>query len=187
MQTMTDTALIKEIKDHPEQGIKIALQLYGGAVKTICSNIMGRDRKNDVEECISEVFFQLWKDCSRYNPDYPLKNYIYGIARYTALTMRKKLLKTEQLITVDDIGAETFSGADVAKFVAERENADMVYREMLAFPFPDKEIFLYRYYFWFSIQEIADMLGLSYKAVENRLYRGKEKLRQKLTERGIAL
>lgn len=187
METMTDVVLIKEIQERPEQGLEKALKAYGGAVKTICGNILGKDRKNDIEECVSEVFFQLWQHCSRYNPDYPLKNYIYGIARYTALKKRKKMLKDEQTSVVDGIGEDMASAVNVENFVTERENANAIYREMLTFPFPDKEIFLYRYFFWFSIQEIADMLNLSYKAVENRLYRGKEKLRQKLTERGIAL
>lgn len=187
LEKMTDAGLIKEIQEHPEAGLKIALEVYGGAVKTICGNILGRDKKNDIEECVSEVFFQLWKDSGRYHPDYPLKNYIYGIARYTALKMRKKLLKNEQTVTVEWISDEIASGADTEDVVAENENAEAIYAEILTFSFLDKEIFLYRYYFWFSIQEIADMLNLSYKAVENRLYRGKEKLRQKLTERGIAL
>lgn len=187
METMTDIALIKEIRENPEQGLAKALKTYGGAVKTICGNILGREQKSDIEECISEVFFQLWKHCSRYNPDYSLKNYIYGIARYTALDMRKKRLKTGGAMSIEMPIDEMISDCDVEKSVAEQENANAIYREMLTFPFPDKEIFLYRYYFWFSIQEIADMLNLSYKAVENRLYRGKEKLRQKLTERGIAL
>ena len=186
METMTEVAFIKEIQECPEEGLKKALKTYGGAVKTICGNILGREQKSDIEECISEVFFQLWKHCSRYNPDYPLKNYIYGIARYTALDMRKKRLRAGT-VSMEMPIEEMASEFDVEKSVAEQEDADAIYREMLTFPFPDKEIFLYRYYFWFSIQEIADMLNLSYKAVENRLYRGKEKLRQKLTERGIAL
>lgn len=187
LEMMTDAALIKAIQTAPEEGLKKALAVYGGAVKTICGNIIGRDRNSDVEECVSEVFFRLWKDCGRYNPDYPLKNYVYGIARYTALDMRKKIVRNGQSLAADYFAEELSAGIDVENSVAAQENANAIYREMLAFPFPDKEIFLYRYYFWFSIQEIADMLNLSYKAVESRLYRGKEKLRQKLTERGIAL
>lgn len=187
MEKITDDALIKEIKEHPEQGLKMALGIYGGAVKTICGNILGRDKKSDIEECISEVFFQLWKDCHRYHPDYPLKNYIYGIARYTALDMRKKLSKHSQVITLEEIDLALGSEADTANSVVSQEMANDIYLEMLTFPFPDKEIFLYRYYFGFSIQEIADMLNLSYKAVESRLYRGKGKLRKKLAERGVAL
>lgn len=187
MEMLTDAALIKEIQACPEQGLKKALQQYGGAVKTICGNIIGRDRKSDIEECVSEVFFRLWKDCNRYHPDYPLKNYIYGIARYTALDMKKKLSKHSQMIPLEDVNLSPDSGADTITITWAKDTANDIYQEMLAFPFPDKEIFLYRYYFWFSIQEIADMLNLSYKSVESRLYRGKEKLRQKLIERGIAL
>lgn len=182
---MTDRELMQIIKDQPEQGLKIALQLYGGAVKTICSNIIGRDRNCDVEECISEVFFQLWKYCDGYNPQYSLKNYIYGVARYTALDRREKLQKNIGQVSMELIDLE--SDLDIPGLMIANENLQSIYRMMGEFSFPDKEIFIYRYYFCFSIQEIADQLDLTYKAVESRLYRGKEKLRQQLAERGLAL
>ena len=50
---------------------------------------------------------------------------------------------------------------------------------------PDKSVFLYRYFYGYKVKDIAEMLSLSVKQVENLLYRGKEKLRKDLLERGI--
>ena len=50
---------------------------------------------------------------------------------------------------------------------------------------PDKSVFLYRYFYGYKVKDIGEMLLLSAKQVENILYRGKEKLRKELLERGI--
>ena len=50
---------------------------------------------------------------------------------------------------------------------------------------PDKSVFLYRYFYGYKVKDIAELLKISAKQVENILYRGKEKLRKDLMERGI--
>ena len=40
---------------------------------------------------------------------------------------------------------------------------------------PDREIFIYRYFYQHSIKEIADKLALKAKTVENKLSRGKHR------------
>ena len=50
---------------------------------------------------------------------------------------------------------------------------------------PDKSVFLYRYFYGFKIADIANILNLSVKKVENILYHGKLRLRKDLQERGI--
>lgn len=183
LDAITDAELWQMIKKNPEQGLKRAIQLYGGAVKTICRNIIGQDRTEDVEECMSEVFFQLWKNSQNYNSQYPLKNYIYGVARYTALDYRNRLLKKGQSVSTEIM--DVVADLDIAEQLITETQSQTIYQIMGEMPFPDREIFLYRYYFGFSITEIADSLKLTYKAVESRLYRGKEKLRTALLERGI--
>ena len=52
-------------------------------------------------------------------------------------------------------------------------------------PPPDREIFVYRYFLELSTKEIAARLNLSVKQVENKLYRGRQKLRRQLIEKGV--
>ena len=52
---------------------------------------------------------------------------------------------------------------------------------------PDKEIFTLRYFNQNTIKEIANKLVLKTKTVENKLARGKVKLRKQLINIGIEL
>lgn len=51
----------------------------------------------------------------------------------------------------------------------------------------DKEIFFYRYYEQFTIKEIAAKLMITVKTVENKLTRGKARLKKKLLQCGVSL
>ena len=48
---MTDEKLIALIKKKPEQGIAASIDLYGGAVRTICSSVL--ENREDIEEADS--------------------------------------------------------------------------------------------------------------------------------------
>ena len=52
---------------------------------------------------------------------------------------------------------------------------------------PDKEIFLYRYYKQYSIKEISEQLKLPAKIVENKLTRGRKKLKIQLLQCGVTM
>ena len=51
---------------------------------------------------------------------------------------------------------------------------------------PDRSIFIYRYFYGFKIKQIAKIIKLSQKKIENTLFRGKEKLRTALIKGGIS-
>ena len=50
---------------------------------------------------------------------------------------------------------------------------------------PDRSVFVLRYFYFFSVKDIALELDIDSKKVENILYRKKALLRKLLVERGI--
>ena len=74
---------------------------------------------------------------------------------------------------------------DFAAQLAKEETWELVYETVDRLEPPDREIFLLRYWLELSVKQIAEVLELTEKQVENRLYRGKKKLREQLEERGI--
>ena len=50
---------------------------------------------------------------------------------------------------------------------------------------PERSIFILRYFYFFRIKEIAGRLKLSEKKVENSLYRGKQRLKGMLMQKGV--
>ena len=183
---MKDKELLENIMKNPSEGIETALNIYGGAIKTICINILGNESKEDVEECISDVFLELWKNAARVNCSKgSLKSYIYGIARHKAVDrVRRKVGKQETFMPEE---VELSVEIDFADELARKKNAKILQETIDGLPSPDKEIFIYRYYFYEKIKDIAERLALPPKTVENKLLRGKKALKKQLIERGIVL
>lgn len=181
---MDDKKLIWLLKNEPQEGLAIAIDLYGPSVKWMAQKIIG-NRQQDVEECVSDTFLKLWQGIERFQSDggILLKSYIYGIARHTAIDSRRKLNGQQDIIPIEenDIGVQV----DITQELVNTENIRIVQEAVDAMPEPDRKIFIRRYFLQERINVIAESLSISPKTVENKLYRGKKNLKNKLIERGI--
>lgn len=185
MTEPNDRQLALLLKNHPSRGMAEAMARYGAPVKTICAAILGPEDRQEVEEAVADSFVALWKGLDRYDPERPLSAWLYGIARRTALERRRKLGRVLPFQELDERlpGDDT----DPADQAAERENARLLRQAVTELPPPDKEIFIRRYYLYETVNGIAARLGLPPKTVENKLCRGRQRLRRTLMERGVIL
>ncbi len=183
---MNDQELLLLLEENPEQGIHEMMNLYGGAVQTICRNFLGGCAAADIEEAIADTFIHFWKNRTKYSPDetHSLKSYLYAIARNAARDKRRKL-KREDIFSTEEVSLDLPSDENIETDFERRQKEEALHDCLSRMKEPDRSIFLYRYFYGFQINEIAKRLSLSSKKVENILYRGKVRLRKALMERGI--
>ncbi len=183
---MNDDKLIKLIKNNPSKGLSAAIEHYGPLVKTIVVRIIGYENQQDVEESVSDVFVELWKSADNFSPEKGnLKNYIISIARHVGINTYRRKLNKHELIPLEENDLEI--DLDLENEVSKTINKDIIKDTIDNLPQPDKDIFIRRYYLFESVKEIASSLNLNPKAVENKLYRGKTRLKTALMDRGIIL
>lgn len=185
MNKFKDKRILSLLAKSPEEGISLALDIYGGAVKTICKNILSEFEKEDIEEAISDTFFKLWKNKDKFKEEKntSLKSYIYAIARNTALDKRRNLKGKDLILPIE----EDFIGINInmEDKVIQKFNNEVIHRTIDNMDEPDKSIFILRYFYFEKIKNIGLKLNLSPKQVENSLYRNKEKFKKTLIEGGI--
>ena len=183
---MSDERLLMLVKANPEQGMHEMMKLYGGAVATICRNFLYDFTEDDIEETIADTFIHFWKYRKQFQmkENYSLKSYLYAIARNAARDKRRKA-KKEDIFSLEELSLELPAGYDLEQEVQRRQYEAVLHTCLESMREPDKSIFLYRYFYGYKVQDIADRLSLNAKQVENILYRGKEKLRRDLVERGV--
>ena len=182
-----DRQLALLLKNDPARGLEAALDRYGGAVKIICAAILGEENHQEVEEAISDSFVALWKGLDKYDPELPLSSWLYGIARRTAQNRRKRMGRSAPLLCLELEPESAGEEADLTDQAAAQENARLLRQAVTELPPPDKEIFIRRYYLYETVNGIAARLGLPPKTVENKLCRGRQRLRRTLMERGVIL
>lgn len=185
MAECNDRQLILLLQNNPSQGLAEAMARYGAPVKRICAAILGPEQRREVEEAVADSFVALWQGLERYDPEQPLSPWLYGIARRTALNRRRALGRAAPFWELEEELPET--GGDPADWAEEREEARLLRQAVEELPPPDKEIFIRRYYFSQTVKEIAAWVTLPPKTVENKLCRGRQRLRRTLMERGVIL
>ncbi len=185
MKENSETEILLLLRADPEEGIKQAIEAYGGPVMTICKNILFDCSAEDKEEAVADSFVGLWRSVRHFREDqeYSLRSYLYGIARHTALDKRRSLKKQAPVLPIDEVLIE--ASVDLESDYARKISEDILHDSVNGMDEPDRSIFILRYFYFEKVKDIAVRLGLAPKAVENRLYYGKNKLREALVERGI--
>ena len=184
---LDDNQLYMLLKNSPSEGLRKMIELYSGSVNTICRSILYGFSEEDIDEAVSDSFVALWKSVKRFDPvkGCALKSYLYGIARHTALDRRKKQRKTVPPLPLDE--AEIGQDIDLDFMEIQKINLNILRETLEELDSPEKEIFFYRYFLYEKIETIADTLSLSKSTVENKLHRGKVKLKHQLIKKGIVL
>ena len=60
-----DKQLLKMIRKHPEEGMGLLIDEYGGAIKTICSNVLRNYDADIVQDAMQETVIRLWQKLSQ--------------------------------------------------------------------------------------------------------------------------
>lgn len=185
MKDISEERMLRLLKAAPEEGIRVALNAYGGPVRTICRNILFDCAAEDTEEAVADSFVELWRSVERFDEKagYSLKSYLYGIARHKALDKRRAMNKRREHISLEETAIE--AAVDLEGDYAQKLNDSIVHHTVEGLDEPMRSVFILRYFYFAKIKDIALRLGLTQKAVENHLYRGKDRLRLELVERGI--
>ena len=94
--------------------------------------------------------------------------------------------KKVSIFPLEEVTMELPSEENIETDFEKKEQEQILHQCIAQMDEPDRSVFLYRYFYGFKNREIAEMLSLMPKKVENILYRGKQKLQKALTERGIS-
>ncbi|MEA4898389.1 MAG: sigma-70 family RNA polymerase sigma factor [Christensenellaceae bacterium] len=157
---------------------------YGGYVYAIVSRVAGnRATREDVEECAADALLALLTARDRYDSEKgDLKPYVAAIARNKAVKLRERLSRSAPFLPLD----EDILELDVPDPPAQYEQAELealLGEAVRSLGPPDPEIFERQYYWGEALSDIARALGLTERAVEGRLYRGRRQLKAYLEGR----
>ena len=178
---MNDAQIVSALLERDERAINHVIDKYSRLLWSIAAAILTpTGPAEEVEECVADVFIQLWSAPEKFDPRKgSLKTWLCIAARSRA-TDRYRRLSRESTVSLEDVWLA--DAMDLTESILSRERGQALSLAMSRLPEPDREILLRRYYFEQKPRKIALAMSLAPKQVENRLYRAKEKLRKLLEE-----
>ncbi|WP_454941363.1 RNA polymerase sigma factor [Evtepia sp.] len=185
---MEDEKIIALFFQRSEQAIQALDEKYGPRCHQVSYNILN-DRQ-DAEECVNDAYFGAWNAIPPAKPN-PLLTYLLKIVRNLSCKRywKKEAAKrnSNYTIALQEIEACLADRNTVEDAIEARELARILETFLDTLSGENRVIFLRRYWFSDSYQDIAQRVGLPEKTVSVRLTRTRQRMRQYLMERGVLL
>ena len=180
VSALNDKKIISAIINRDEQMFTFVVQKYSKLLWKIAASILINAASiQDVEECIADVFIYLWQYPEKYDPNKAkLSSWLSVIARTKAIDRYRQNIRKREL-PMEEIAAEGLAHAEITVIDAEKEKLLSCIGELDE---KEKELIIRRYYYEQKPAEIAVVLEIPKKQVENKLYYAKQKLKKMMEE-----
>lgn len=180
---MDEKTLLERLERQDLKALDESIQRYGRYVSAVVSNIIGAAMTlQDVEEVVSDVFFDLWRQSAQVRPGH-LKGFLSHVARNKAVNKLRQQ-KRELSLEEDELFHPQSPQPPLEETMSQQERAGAVRRALEQMGEPDREIFLRHYYYCETVSAIALELDMNSSTVKSRLARGRSKLKALLLEGG---
>ena len=182
---MEDKQIIKLLFMRAEKAIQALSERFGSTLYRISKNILGNH--NDAEEATNDTYLALWNAIPPKEPN-PLAPYVYRTGRNTALK-RLEYLSAEKRnsrydLSLDELGAY-LPDESTLHSISIQETADAVNAFLESDTALNRYIFIRRYWYGDSVEDISKEVGMKSGTVSVRLNRIRTKLKEQLIKEGF--
>ena len=180
---MDDRKLAQKLKQGNRLALDRAMAAYTPYLSTVVWNALGPAASaQDVEEVVSDAFLALWSRRDSLQPEQGLNPWLAAVARNRAIDR----LRAARPAPLPLHEAETAGGPTPEQDLERRMFAHALRQAVEGLPPPDDQLVLRFYYEGEKLKDVARDLGLSVPAAKSRLCRARKKLKEILTEGGLA-
>ena len=186
---MKDNEIIKLYWDRDEAAITATADTYGSYCYTIAYNILNSNE--DSEECVNDTWLNAWNSIPPQRPE-RLSTYLGKITRNLSLN-RYKQLNTQKRgggqveLALSELGNCVPSQTGIEQIADEMELVAALEKFLLSYPKTERNIFLGRYWYLYSIPELATAYRMSESKIASLLYRMRNRLKLHLQKEEIFL
>ena len=183
---MEEQLIIELFFERSEEAIRELDLKYGKICNRLAYKFLHNEQ--DVEECINDAYFVAWNTIPPKTPN-PLSAYICRIVKNMAL--KKYRTNTAQKrnhyydIILEEVDEFLSINETVESEILAKEISNRINNFLENIKDKDRIMFVQRYWFCYSVEEIAKTIGVSKNYITVHLHRTREKLRDYLKEEGF--
>ncbi|MBQ8001071.1 MAG: sigma-70 family RNA polymerase sigma factor [Ruminococcus sp.] len=184
---MEDKEIIELYLMRSESAINETADKYGAYCHTIAYNIL--QNNSDTEEAVSDTYMSAWNSIPPHIP-HCFRAFIGSIARNISLK-KYRFLNTQMRgegqvsLALEELSECISSSKTVESEVDNTELANHLNKFLSDLKGLDRKIFVKRYWYLYSVSDIAKDMGFSESKVKSNLHRTRKKLRIYLEKEGV--
>ncbi|MBQ8431880.1 MAG: RNA polymerase sigma factor [Clostridia bacterium] len=185
---MEDSLIIALFQERNEDALHQTMEKYGAYCHGVAYNILRSHQ--DSEECVNDTLLRVWNSIPPQRP-LCLRAFLGRIARNLAIdrfrSQKARSSVCEGAVALEELGecvSDTATPLEEAEAARLRES---IQGFLSGLSRRDREIFLCRYFYSYTVAEIAKARGMKENYVRNLLSRTRQKLKQYLEKEGFAL
>ena len=183
---MDDEKIIEMFFDRNELALNETEQKYGRYCFAVSYRILNSNE--DSEECVNDTWLAAWNAIPPKKPD-SLRGFLARICRNISLD-RLDFLKADkrnQNVTEAFEELEAFLSGGEENIPEEMFMREAVNRFLASLDRKTRIIFMRRYWYFYSIPEIAESMGISENSVRVTLHRTKLRMKSFFEKEGITI
>jgi RNA polymerase sigma-70 factor, ECF subfamily len=176
-------SILQRVAAGDATAVQECLDRYGGLVWSLARRFC-YGNQSDAEDAVQEIFLDLWKSASRFDPGVAAEaTFIAMIARRRLIDRRRRLSRTPDMTDVSLVspaasGGEPESGAETV------ENAARAAKALASLRPEQQRVLRLSIYQGLSHEKIAEAMGMPLGTVKTHARRGLIKLREMLRDAG---
>lgn len=184
---MEDKAILELYFARSEEAIAETAAKYGGYCYSIAYNILSDAQ--DSEESVSDTWLAAWNSIPPRRPAI-LATFLGKITRHFAIDRwrargAQKRGGGEITLALEELEECADSSRGPEQLLARRELAGLINRFLESLPETERNVFLCRYWYLYSVEQIAAGFRFSRSKTASMLHRTRGKLRRLLEEEGV--
>jgi RNA polymerase sigma-70 factor (ECF subfamily) len=143
---------------------------------------------DDAHDLAQEVLVKVYQVLDRYDPQYRFSTWLFRVAQNAAIDqIRRRRLKVVSLRQDDEEGEGRdwdLPSGERGPYgeLRNRERGDAIQEAIDGLPWEYRELILLRHFGELPYEEIAQLKGMPLGTVKNKLFRGRQMLKEKLQE-----
>ena len=184
---MDDKSIVDLYWQRSDKAIEETASKYGSYCRTIAYNILAN--AEDSDECVNDTYLSAWNSMPDKRPD-RLSPFLAKITRNHALhkyenNHRLKRGGGETALALDELTDCIPSPHNVEHGLEAKELSGAINYFLSLLPKEERNVFISRYFFMASIEEISAKFAFSQSKTSSILHRTRTKLQKFLLQEGL--
>lgn len=181
---MEDAQILVLYNNRSEQAIRETEKKYGAYCFSVAMNVL--EDRQDAQEVVSDTWLSAWNSIPPQKPRL-LSSYLAKITRNLAIdrwrgSRASKRGGGQMALALEELSGCIPGGESPESGVLRQELLEAIVRFLAGLPSVERNVFLCRYWYFDSAQDIGENLGLSGGKVRAILHKTRKKLRTYLEE-----